>query len=145
MTCCQFAIPFLWRVRHHFCNSAFVKVQQWIKLIDVFVLKLILEVLLCDPEAAATAPVLSPGVSPSLTACTISVYMLGWQQCADIPLSPVTTWNNPVKKNTFKSILMAFYCPQSNKVIEVTYTMTKSTFTCDVSVYIPSHILQNRV
>lgn len=63
-------------------------------------------------------------------ACKISVYITAWQQCVDISISHVTTWNNPVK-NILQSILMTFCSLQSLKVIRVrlqTQSMQQESF-----------------
>lgn len=43
---------------------------------------------------------------------------MAWQQCADISISHVTAWNNPVK-TILQSMLMTFCSLQSHKVIGV--------------------------
>lgn len=47
--------------------------------------------------------------------CKISVYIKAWQQCSDISISHVTTWNDPVKR-ILCSVLTTF-APQPHKVI----------------------------
>lgn len=56
--------------------------------------------------------------APAWQACKISVYIIAWQQYADISISHVTPSNNPVR-NILQSILMTFYSPQSCKVTGV--------------------------
>lgn len=85
---------------------------------DVFVGNLILEMWSWGNCSLMLAPVWQ--------ACKISVNITSWQQRADISISHVTAWNNPVK-NILQSILMTFCSPQSHKVIKVG-TRTLSTF-----------------
>lgn len=56
--------------------------------------------------------------APVWQACKISVYIIAWQQCADISISHVTTWNNLVK-NILQSILTTFCSVHLNKVMGV--------------------------